>query len=78
MLLFLPVRPLVPLFHYSLDSGNKQSSILINIKCAFSFVVTLLSMAFYCTQNYVMFHCPARHKVTEVGDVLRVAVQSEE
>lgn len=75
VLLFLPVWPLVPLFHCSLDSGNKQNSILINIRCAFSFVITLLSMAFCHTQAYIMFHCPTRYKVTEVRDVLSVAAQ---
>lgn len=62
MLLFLSLRPLVCLFHCSLDSGNKKNSTPIIKSCAFSFVITLLLIAFCHTQNYVMFHCPTWHK----------------
>lgn len=64
MLLFLSLWPLVSLCHCSLDSGNKENSTLIIKSWAFSFVITLVLMAFCHTPNYIMFHCPARHKVT--------------
>lgn len=64
MLLFLSLLPLVSLFHCTLNLGNKKNSTLIIKSCAFSFVITLVLMAFCHTQNYLMFHSPAWHKVT--------------